>query len=230
VTFLVGALRFGRTGAVGLVLLLAPLGIAFAAALLQLAPFPTSTQYQLLDGYYPFFGRVLLFSVPPVLIVVAAGIGGLIELRVRPLAWLGGAAVAVLLATPLYVLVRNTISPPVIQDMRTLAEQMRPHAEASDLLLTLGYAEPTVEYYALRYGLPRPFAVLRVRTRRQIETTQRVLGSIPPGRRFWFATVHHPHWPTRDEREALLPMFDRIADELLRFESYRGDAHLYRRR
>jgi hypothetical protein len=138
--------------------------------------------------------------------------------------------VAVLLATPLYVLVRNTISPPVIQDMRTLAEQMRPHAEASDLLLTLGYAEPTVEYYALRYGLPRPFAVLRVRTRRQIETTQRVLGSIPPGRRFWFATVHHPHWPTRDEREALLPMFDRIADELLRFESYRGDAHLYRRR
>jgi hypothetical protein len=229
-TFIAGLVRLARRDGSLPVLLIAPLGLAFAAAVLRLAPFPTSLQYDLLDGYYPFFGRVLLFAVPQALIVLAEGVGLLVELSVRRFAYLGAVAIAVLMATPVYVLVRNTWAPPVIQDMRSLAEQMLPHVEDADRLLTLGYAEPVVDYYALRTGLPRPDRVLKLRTQAHVGPLLEVLASIPPGARFWFATVHHPHWPSRAERDALLPVFARVADELESFESYRGHAHLYRRR
>jgi hypothetical protein len=229
-TFIGGLVRLAGRERLAPVLLLAPIVLALAAAALRLAPFPTSTQYDLLDAYYPFFGRVLLYAVPLALLVLAAGVGLLADLSRRRFGYLGAVAIAVLLATPGFVLIRNLLAPPVIQDMRALAEQMRPYVEESDLLLTLGYAEPAVDYYMLRTGLPRPTAVLKLRKQAHVGPLLEVITSIPPASRFWFATVHHPHWPTRSEREALLPVFSRYAEELQAFESYRGHAHLYRRR
>jgi hypothetical protein len=228
--FLAGALRLARRDGDGTVLLLAPLGLAFGASLLRLAPFPTSLQYDLLDGYYPFFGRILLFSVPSALVVLAAGVGWLADLSGRRFLRVGALAIAVLVATPVFVLVRNTLSPPVIQDMRTLADRMGPLVEPSDRILTLQYAEPVVSYYALRDGLPRPWAVLRLRNRSDVRPLLETLAAIPPGQRFWLVTVHHPHWPSRAEHAQLVPLLDRIATPLASFESFRGNAHLYRRR
>ena len=241
--FVIGAIALARRRDGALVLLAGPVVFAFAAAVLRLSPFPTSSQYGLLDSYYPFFGRVLLFAVPLVMLVVASGFTALFGVSERPtgegavapersraLIFVASLALAIALATPLYVLVRNTVSPPQIQDMRTLAETMLPFAEPSDRLLTLGYAEPAVDYYMLRSGLPRPSDVLRLRRQADVQPLLETLATIPPGGRFWFVTVHHPHWPTRAEREQLLPVFDRIAFELQSIESFRGHAHLYRRR
>lgn len=227
--YIAGAVRVARRDSPVLVLLLMPVALALAASALKLAPFPTSIQYDLLDGYYPFFGRVLLFSVPLALIVLGSGVSLLLEFSGRRFFHLGAVAIVVLLATPVLVLFRNALAPPVIQDMRALSVQMLPHAQETDLLFTLGYAEPVVDYYTWRSGLPRPSAVLKLRTRAHFEPLRQALAKVPPGGRFWLATVHHPHWPSRAEREALLPLLDRYAVELARFESYRGDAHLYQR-
>lgn len=230
VTFAAGVVAIGLRDRAMAVLLLAPIALALAASAFELMPFATSEQYGLADGYYPFFGRVLLYAVPLAVLVLAAGLGSWLRLAGRDFAYVGGIGAGLLLAVPLFVLFRNLWNPPVIQDMRALSEQMRPRVEESDLLFTLGYADPVVEYYALRDGLPGVTAVLRARTEAQLPPLLARFEAIPSGTRFWFATVHHPHWPTRQEREVLLPVFDRYADPLAAFESYNGNARLYRRR
>ena len=229
-TYVAGCARLVARDPAVATLLVAPLAAALAASALGWLPFATSEQYDLLEGYYPFFGRVLLYAVPLAVLALASGVGAWLALARRDLMGVGAAGVALLLATPLAALFRNAAQPPVIQDMRGLAEQMRPQVDESDLLFTLGYADPVVAYYARREGWPPIAAVLPARDEAQLARVAGLFESLPAGTRFWFATVHHPHWPTRREREALLPLLDRYAEPVAAFESYRGHAHLYQRR
>jgi hypothetical protein len=229
VTFVAGSARLGVRAPALLVALMAPIVLAVGASSLELMPFPADEQYGPLDGYYPFFGRVVLFAVPLVLLVLAAGLSGWWGLAQPRFGFVGLFGVGFLFAVPAWVLVRNLSSPPVIQDMRALAQQMELHAEPSDLLFTLGYADPVVAYYAPTARLAGVSAVLRARRDEQVAAVAALVDSLPVGARFWFATVHHPHWPTRAERDALLPVFARYAEPLAGLESYRGHATLYRR-
>jgi hypothetical protein len=229
VTFVAGSARLGVRSPALLVALTAPIVLAVGASSFELMPFPADEQYGLLDGYYPFFGRVVLYTVPLASLVLAAGLSGWWSLAQPRFGFAGLLGVGCLFAVPVWVLVRNLSSPPVIQDMRALAQQMAPHADPSDLLFTLGYADPVVAYYAPAARLPGVSAVLSARRGEQVEAVAELIESLPAGARFWFATVHHPHWPTRAERDALRPVFSRYAESLTGFESYRGNATLYRR-
>ena len=66
-----------RRNAAAAVLLLSPLALALFASVLGLMPFPVNDYYHLSDRYYPFFGRLILFSVPLSLPFIAVGLGAL---------------------------------------------------------------------------------------------------------------------------------------------------------
>jgi hypothetical protein len=96
--FLVGLVALLQRVPIHALLLILPVGFALVASLLHLAPFPTNANYHLADRYYPFFGRLILFSVPLLLPFVAAGIARLTQLADRRHQYLGWIAGVLLLA------------------------------------------------------------------------------------------------------------------------------------
>src|SRR5262245_60434321 len=98
--FVAGAVALARRMPEATLCLLAPIGLGLAASVAGLHPFPTSSRYRLSDRYYPFYGRLVLFTVPLALPCVAAGIGWLLDSRSLPRALLGALAAVVVFAAP----------------------------------------------------------------------------------------------------------------------------------
>ncbi len=50
------------------------------------------------------------------------------------------------------------------------------------------------------------------------------------GRRFWFFVLHHPHWGSEAEQEAIEAVFADLAIPLHSAEAHNASATLYRTR
>src|SRR5262245_57859574 len=227
--FLVGAVAVSRRRPLVCVLLLAPIGLALIAGMLGLMPFPVSDEHHLLERYYPFYGRLLLFVAPSFFAVMGAGLAFLLRSSDARGNLLGPIVALLLVAMPVYQCLRNTLSPPEIQETRPLIEAIAGRFQAGDRIFSQTFAALPVRYYARRAGLPDAAGELKLRnTRRDQEKLRRQIEGLPSGSRFWLVTLHHPNWESEAEladiRVVLKPTTERI--EQLRFENC--EASLYR--
>ena len=229
--FAVGLVAMLRRNAAAVVLLITPLALALFASVLGLMPFPVNDYYHLSDRYYPFFGRLILFSVPLSLPFIAAGLGALGAFgrhRLRVLGWL---AAALLFALPLKQQLHNIASPPRIHELRPVIEQVQTQIRPSDLIFVQRHGQSALAYYARDLKNARgPFQELRGRSPADRSALAKGLAKMGSGRRFWFFVLHHPHWGSEAEQEAIAGVFEERADPLRTVEAHNASATLYRTR
>jgi hypothetical protein len=227
--FLVGAVVLFRRRPLSSSMLLAPIGLALLAGMLGRMPFPVSDEHHLLERTYPFYGRLLLFSAPSFLAAMGAGLAFLLRSSDARRNFLGPIVVVLLLAMPVFQCLRNTLSPPEIQETRPLIEAVARSFQPGDQIYSQTFAALPVRYYTRRAGLPDAAGELRLRnTRRDQEKLRRQIEALPPGTRIWLVTLHHPHWDSEAEladiRVVLKPGTERL--EQLKFTNC--EASLYR--
>jgi uncharacterized membrane protein len=143
-TFLAGVVALRQRPGGGLALLLSPLGVTLLA----------SGAHQ-----YPFSGRLLLFAVPAVILIVAAGAAYLFEtLQPAPVAaWL---LVGLLFLNPLYDASYHLIHPRTKEEARPVLSYLRQHWQAGDVIYLPYPSLFAYDYYAPRLGLDsRPVVV-----------------------------------------------------------------------
>jgi hypothetical protein len=226
--FALGIVALARRAPAAGALLLAPIGLALAASAAGLAPFPTSSLYSLSDRYYPFYGRLVLFCVPLALPVLAAGVSLLLDARSRLAAAAGALALAGLLFAPVRQLFVNLADPPRIHEARPLFARLAERHAEGDRIFAQQYATGVVSYYARRAGLGKVAGELALERPGQLGDLYFRLRGLRPGERFWLVTLHHPHWRSEVERDAIRAALAPLAEPVETLEGERAEATLYR--
>ena len=229
--FLVGAVVVFRRRRLLSSMLLAPIGLALVAGILGLMPFPVSAEHHLLDRFYPFYGRLLLFTAPSFLAAMGSGLAFLLQSSDGRRNYVGPIVAALLITLPVYQCLRNTLAPPEIQETRPLFEEIASRFQEGDLIYSQTFAALPVRYYAMRAGLPAPAGELRLRnTRRDADKLRGQIAAAGPGRRFWLVTLHHPHWESEAELADIRLVLKQSAERLDQVKAYNVEASLYRNR
>jgi hypothetical protein len=226
--FALGLAALARRAPAAAALLLAPLGLALAASVAGLAPFPTSSLYRLSDRYYPFYGRLILFGVPLALPVVATGVRALLDARRRAVSAAGALALAWLLVAPARQLFVNLADPPRIHEARPLFARLAERFAPGDRIYAQQYATGVVAYYARRAGMGPIAGELALERPNQIVDLYFRLRGMREGDRFWLVTLHHPHWRSEAERDAIRAALASVGEPVETLEGERAEATLYR--
>ncbi len=106
-------------------------------------------------GKYPFAGRLILFTAPLLLTLIAAGIETIAGWLTRP-RWLGlvvglGLA-AMLLYSPVVSAAQNFVSPKYPEHIRPTMAYLRENRKPGDVIYVYYWAVPAFRYYAPFYG------------------------------------------------------------------------------
>lgn len=186
---------------------------------------------------YPFHGRLILYILPLIFIVLGKGIDFLVDLiRNRVLANTGFAVLMILILRPAiptttsYLITHSYLQ----DDLKPVLSFVEENQEADDLIYLYHYAEPQYAYYAPFYDLESLSFVVGQNNSTDGKKYLEELAALPRGQRIWFvfSFVHEARirkGVKRDEREYILKYL--MENGILLDESYSrnnvSSAHLF---
>jgi len=171
--FLYGFIIFWRSRPVALALLMSPLAVTLAASAARA---------------YPFAGRLLLFAVPAVLIVLAAGAAGLFAL-LRPAPVAGFLLIGLLFLSPLYFSGYALVHPRTKEEARPVLSFLRKNWQPGDAIYLQNASQFAYDFYAPQLGLDKPPHVVGVDS----DNWQTLLSDVDQEKgqpRVWFVFLH----------------------------------------
>ncbi|MCS7281768.1 MAG: glycosyltransferase family 39 protein [Anaerolineae bacterium] len=176
---------------------------------------------------YPLYIRILLFAVPPTVLLMAAGAEALYRLLAANWRAVAVAWVVLLLFHPLYRALSVLGTPLTNEEMRPVLEQVRESWQSGDYVYVYHAAAPVFAYYAPRFGLDDP-AVYRVgRTANgDFRVLEEDVARLPEGR-VWFLFAHIYTFGGISEQSFLLAQADGRGTRLLTLTAPNASAVLY---
>jgi len=209
--FLVGAAALFSSQRLRLALLAAPLLFTLLASALK---------------RYPFEGRLLLFLVPSILLLISAGAE-----HVRGATAERAPAVAVILVTlmlfhPALFAARSLLRPRTREETRPVLSHVRERLRPGDRLYVYAAAAPAFDYYALRLGLPAS-AALRGTWAGEDGEPQRDLERLRGGGRTWVLFSHATRAGGRDDEKRFLDLLDPVGIRVEAFRAPGAAVYLY---
>ena len=161
---------------------------------------------------YPFHGRLILYLLPLVFIVLGKGIDLLTSLiRNRAVANIAFMVLIVLLLKPVvptvnsYLLTHSYLQ----DDLKPTLAFVEDNKQDGDVIYLYHYIQQPYSYYASRYDLENLPAVIGQNNSRSAKKYQTELSSLPHGQRIWFlfSSVNKTRvrkGENQDEREYIL--------------------------
>jgi hypothetical protein len=210
-TFLVGCVTLFARNRGWLVLLLTPLLFALLGSGLH---------------KYPFYGRLLLFLVPFLLLLVAEGAERIRCLTAPAAPSVGVILIGLLLFHPTAIALRFLVHPRTREEIRPVLASVREKAAPGDGLYVYGGAAPAFRYYANRYAFP-PDRTSIGEWRRELNAYRQDLQALSGGGRRWFVFAHTQAQDGSDEEKPLLSMLDGIGRRLDAVRAPGASAYLY---
>ena len=143
VTFVVGLLFIGgcvslfKTDKVKLLILIFPIIFTIAASAFE---------------YYPVHGRMILFFLPSIYLLIAAGITSL-PLKNKSLKNLAIILLLVFVCShPLYKAISHLKHPRVVEEIKPVLKYVKANMRKDDVVYVFYWSEPAFRYYAQLYG------------------------------------------------------------------------------
>jgi len=190
--FLVGWLPVGATKRPVRALLLSPLLLTLLASGLK---------------RYPFSGRLLLFLVPFILLLVAAGANAIREIAAARSAGVGRILLALLLFHPVLFAARSLIHPRTREELWPVLQYVMKHRLPGDRLYVYEGAGPAFDYYAPRFG-GDPAMTLRGRYGGLAGDPRPDAERLRGGGRTWVVFSHAQRGDGADDEKRLLELLD----------------------
>jgi len=168
-------------------------------------------------GKYPFSGRLLLFALPLLLLLIAEGVE---RLRVVLLRVNGSVSLlasiflcAILFYTPIVDAFENLKSPPMAENIKPLMSRLSTNRLGSDFIYVYYGAKPAFEFYAPQYGLGQNNLVLGVSARNAPEKYLQDVDALKGNQRVWFLFLHDCNWCAVDEESFFLDHLNAIGSK-----------------
>jgi hypothetical protein len=211
--FLLGAIHTARERPVQAGLLLAPLLLTLIAAGLRL---------------YPFAGRLLLFTVPTLLLLIAEGIGRMWQVcapapgarKLAPLLLL-----VLLCYQPVMTALDRFLAPPAREEIKPVLAYVAEHRRAGDGLYLYYGAGYAFEYYRERFGFPPGSYVVGVDPGDDWGGFAADLDRLRGQRRLWIIFSHVTR--RSDDGKFILYYLDGMGKRVDAFQAEGAEAFLY---
>jgi len=168
----------------------------------------------LVSGFqkYPFHGRLILYLLPLVFLVLGKGVGLLISLiRNRAFANIAFAALLILFLRPVIPTVNSYwfTRAYLRDDLKPVLSFVKDNRQAGDIIYLYHYIGQQYTYYAPIYDLENVPVVTGQNNSRSARKYQEELSSLPRGQRIWFLfsfvnKARIRKGETQDEREYIL--------------------------
>jgi hypothetical protein len=165
-------------------------------------------------GLYPFSGRLLLFIVPSLLLVVAAG-AEQTRLALRYTHALGGVLLLIaLFAGPVLGAASNLAKPRAPEQIRPVLHYLLTQRQSNDVVYVHHGAFPAYQYYAKRLGLDQSKTIFGIKAKQRfwnyVDDVEQLHG-LP---RVWILFSHGVSLNGIDEQTLILQYLDRIGKRL----------------
>ena len=111
---------------------------------------------------------------------------------------------------------------------RPVVEQLENRIQADDEIYVQQHGRPVMDYYTRLRGLRGPTGEFKLGGREDLPALLAQLKFMKPGDRFWFVTLHHPHWYSQREQREITRLLGDFADPLETLDDHEASAALYR--
>lgn len=209
--FLVGATALFASHRERLALLVAPLLFTLLASGLK---------------RYPFEGRLLLFLVPSLLLLVAEGAERVRRSPAAQAPAIGAILIALLLFHPVLFAARFLFQPRTREEIRPVLAHVRERRQPGDRVYVYAAAAAAFDYYAPRLGLFSPNA-LRGAWAGENGEPLRDLERLRGGGRTWVLFSHARRAAGADDEKRFLDLLDPVATRLEAFRAPGAAVYLY---
>jgi hypothetical protein len=182
-------------------------------------------------GRYPFRGRLLLFAIPLLLLLLSEGVERIrmVLLRVnRPIALLVSTSlVAYFLYGPITVAYKNLQSPPMGEHLKPVMSHMSKIHLSTDLIYIYYGESPAFEFYAPLYGFGGNNYIIGVSARNEPAKYLQDIDGLKGNQRVWFVFSHNCSWCSVNEKSFFLEHLNRIGLKRGEFISDGASVYLY---
>lgn len=216
--FLVGCVSLHRTT---LLILLSPLLVTYFAAYLH---------------KYPFDGRLVLFLIPFITLLVGEGIA-VIRHKTRSTSFkkIGVLVLVLLLVPPIGTAAYLIFKPYVKQEIRPVISYMRKHQQVEDIIYVYQRAEYQFKYYANKFGYQEGDYILGIddldkkdgqgTSEEEWQRYKSDLDELHGNQRVWIIFSHVRTWDKESER--ITSYLDNIGKQIDFFEKEGSFVYLY---
>lgn len=198
--------------------------------LILVVPFPLTLIASAL-GKYPFSGRMLLFLIPFLLLLLAEGIEYVRNLLLRmnkQVALLAMVAlVGYLFYNPVMTAHKNLRFPPKQEDIKPIMEYLQQNKASTDLVYVYYGAEFAFRYYAPFYGLDTTVYVPGMPARHDPVKYFDEIDGLRGNHRVWFVFSHNCSWCIVNEQRFIVEYLDEIGLKKGEFITDDAAAYLY---
>jgi len=198
--------------------------------LIVLAPFLLALGASALDKY-PFSGRLLLFLLPFLFLLIAAGVEQVtawLQKFNKPVAWLAAIClVGFLLYGPVKLAFVDVKSPPMGEDIKPVMAYLSANYQSTDSIYVFYGAGPAFKFYAPQYGLDHDTIVSGVSSRGDVAQYFKDVDQLKGHPRAWFVFSHIETLNNVNERDPILKYLDGIGIRKSEFIAEGASIYLY---
>jgi hypothetical protein len=172
---------------------------------------------------YPFAGRLMLFVVPGVLLLIGEGAVWLIDNARYHKTLLGLVVLALLFWGPLSSAQHNLIASPTIQEVKPVMRYIEQHQQSGDLLYVGGVANEPFMFYAGRYGFHNQNYIVGADGRQDWTLYAEDILRLGGNKRVWLLLSIYPE----EDKRFILSYLDTMGTRLDSFQASSGSVYLY---
>jgi hypothetical protein len=176
---------------------------------------------------YPLSGRLLLFMVPVLIILIAEGAEYIrVEFDERhSVIWL--TCMAILFFYPIYDAYKDFKKPLRREEIKLVMEYAKQRWQPGDILYVYYGAHPAFKYYSEKYGFGESSYILGVKSRDDWNKYREELNRLDGKNRVWILFSHVYKWGSVDEEKLFLHFLESHGTRLDYFKGYNATVYLY---
>jgi hypothetical protein len=176
---------------------------------------------------YPLRGRLLLFAVPSVLLLIAAGLATIRTKTRGVVPGLGALLIGLLFFHPAEAATRNLLKPRGVEEIRPVLEYVEKHRVSGDILFCYYDAEWAMRYYGLRQRIQGLPVVIGVGSRDNWASYRQELDRLRGDSRVWILFSHVYRDGGVDEERLFLDYLDQIGQREDGMQAVGASVYLY---
>ncbi len=178
---------------------------------------------------YPFNGRLLLFAVPALLLVIAEGVNW-VRSKAAEAPVIGACLLAVLFFNPVLFSIYHLVKPSWREEIKPVLNYVDAHARGGDVLYIHSDSIPAFRYYAPRFQLSNVFfneGSIPQSSDDMLRTYQSDVAQLPTHRRVWVLFSLGANDTAANEEQAFVYFMDQRGTRIDHFQSVGASTYLY---
>ena len=176
---------------------------------------------------YPFSGRLILFIVPALLIVIGKGIEWIVDKTWSTAPIVAVATTALLFFHPLFYAGHHLLHARTVEELRPVIEYLAQRRQNGDVFYLYYGAEYIFKYYQKKHGFADGDYILGIKSRKYFNNYVADLERLRGNKRVWVVFSHNFSARGIDEELFFLFNLDRMGTRVDAFKSIDAAAYLY---